>query len=448
MPEKFPSTVKGEIETAKNGRSEQKLEETKKVEIEAGYQEEIRFRGRLEEALPAIRQAISFHQLESEVLGSDFEYAKLEDIGDELEDIFGKFGARPRAFSEAFENAVGMKVDENSFEGAFAELPDEKIQEAWQNFVDKLSKFCRESDEAMDELPAIEISNIIEWAGVPDQLDILNNNDLIQKLRSILPELPPDRNKLAEFLKLEGKIQKGKTQEKTEEHREPKIEITDDADASALEEMFGKDWKVSLFNLVPEQFRGLVGNIKIDDRFHTFRNKDGKECEATGLYNHKSRELSLSTNALLETIGRHGVTKSADYCIRVVFHEMGHAITSAEEKMRQMQINLRFLEGITEEERDCASPYPAEAQASREKEYRASMSDHEARAAAEVTRIGEDFAETFSYFFTAPDRLRSKNPARYRAMEEIMANLYSGIDNKKIDKSIQKKVEEIMLSER
>lgn len=181
------------------------------------------------------------------------------------------------------------------------------------------------------------------------------------------------------------------------------VAIEKNADISLLETVHDGQWKEKLLSVLPDSFLHAVRRITFLPEM-----KSVEWASILGTYNRRKKEIKLST----EFISGHVLDG-----FRTLFHETGHAVDADGMGMRGIMMRYRFLEAVGRED-NRVSAYAAET--------------YKKLGMGMGRGLAEDFAESWSFFFSDPDLLKTVSPERYLAMEDIMAQYFPKVDIDKV----------------
>ena len=178
-------------------------------------------------------------------------------------------------------------------------------------------------------------------------------------------------------------------------------------DQNQIIDFLGENWREKIVSVIPAPFRKYIKEVVLVDSI----GKDG--CVAG----------QMSSSGILKMSVKH----SGVGFLYALMHETGHAIdisTHASENgslsPQQLAIRRKFLEIVSKEEQRFSI-------------YAANVStghyiDQDGTPRHREDCFLEDFAESFSLFFTAPDLLRAMAPMRFKFFEEIVAEYFPDIN--------------------
>ena len=413
-------------------------EEQPKIETEVVLLEEESFQKQLKQEFPFIEKAIEFNDDYKEVLGpwsrTDaveneetrklmFEFYKGRDS--RLIEIFGENGLSEDEVS--FEG-----LDQNNYEDVLGELSDKQLEDVWKELVGSLEQIKENVLEVLEEFPRSDssVEKSEDYRGLAGDWfrgavkTIKEYEKMYEKIGREVEDLKSQsedkQSLLAQYL-IREKLFKNESEKyfkEKDEHllTQTQLEVAEDVDVKEWERMFGPDWQESFVGIMPEEFLSLIGGVKILNRGKSYF-LNGKEYENQGGYNHSTRKIEIVTKP------NNQMTGSGDY-IRIFGHELGHAVTYAEEQERQTGIKLRFLQAFVKEPENFFSFYAAETLRNR----------------GVIKGLEDDFADTFSEFLTRPGEMEFFNPERHRAMESIMRRFYPNVDVGRIREMVWERV--------
>ena len=426
----FEKIPKGEPEEQAKPEEEEKAETAGFEKEPYGYYQE-----QIKKDLPAIRDIAQFIRSYRESIGPWSETSIHLLSRTAKESLFEKYRDQKSILRELAEQKTGLKITDENFEEKFGFLSDEERREiigAMTKELDRLDEVAELiSNTAIDYGP----KSILSWFNPP-----FSSEEEYRKIRKEIivnianfanaESLLKIKELLEELVSREKKFAKASSEYYREKHgsRHTTIyETQEDVDERGWKYNFGEDWENNFFESIPEDFQTNVSRITIIDKAKALKTKAGRPLKQPGgIYFPGTKSINIVSRVFFKSGGKYRFRVGSYHYIRILAHEIGHAIDIGEgDDLRRAELKLRFLEAVAR-----ADSMPTQ--------YSFNTMKEEGLARG----LGEDFAESFADFLTAPLEFKLFNPERYKAMEGIIAKLYPNVDIAEAQERIRKKVYE------